>query len=191
MINTLLSFASAQEPVKKAPEKEENPYIQKFGFKQFNFNFEQLDSKNNLEYWLLKGDHNKPITDEKNKRGGERSLFLSTLNSENDQPSSFIYQSMDVGFPVNKINLNGFIKFSPATPQSQFTLILTVYDKASTESQLKYVSYQVDNTLDWEEIELSLPIVDEAQFISITGYLQGKGELWLDELFFKFDSSVN
>lgn len=186
-VTTFSSAASTQDPVKKVPEKEEKQYFQKFGFKQFNFNFEQLDSKNNLKYWLLKGDHSKPITDEKNKRGGERALFLSTLGSENEQPSSFIYQSMDVGFPVNKINLNGFIKFSPATPQSQFTLILTVYDKASLEAQLKYVSFQVENIPDWEAIKLSVPIVEEAQFISVTGYLQGKGELWLDELYFNFD----
>lgn len=179
LVCPLFSLASEKEVVKQ-------DYVKGFGYEEFNFNFEQLDSNNSPNYWLLKGDHSKPVTDEKNKQGGERALFLSTLEAENQQPSSFIYQSMDVGFPVSRVNLSGFVKFEPATPQSQFTLILTVYDKAKTDAQLKYVSYQVDKTIDWETLTLTLPVKTEAQFISITGYLQGKGQLWLDELHFNF-----
>lgn len=184
---TCLVFSCLFKPAISEASKLKAPsFKHRFGYKAFNFNFEELSANKSPTKWLLKGDHTGNTVDKANKIAGEQALYLSTLDAKTDMPSSFIHQHMDVSFPREHINLSAYVQFKPASPDSKFTLMLTIIDKSASGSPFKHVSYQLKNDQPWQEIKLSLPLLHEAQYISVTGYLQGKGELWLDALGFDF-----
>lgn len=151
---------------------------------------ENLDFEAGTSGWLLAGDQPQDYrigTDTGILHGGKASGYL---RADRESPSGFgtLMQMVEAGpYPGTRVRMSGWAKADGVEGWAGLWMRVDGSDRRKTGKSLSFDNMQnrpIKGTSDWTRYEIVLDVPQAATALAFGILLEGKGEVWLDDVQF-------